>query len=213
MKIVLLGPPGVGKGTQAHRLSQALGVPHIITGDMLREHVASDSALGREAQGYMARGELVPNGLIIPMIQERLQKEDTREGFVIDGFPRTVAQAEAFEALAAPDVVIALETSEEKLIDRLNGRRVCRKCQAIYHVVHDPPKREGICDRCGGELYLRVDDTKEAIRARLRAYRHETVPLVDRYEDQGRLVRVRSEGGIEAVTRELRAILKDRGLA
>ncbi len=213
MKIVLLGPPGVGKGTQAHRLSEALGVPRIITGDMLREHVASDTSLGREAQGYMERGELVPDGLIIAMIQERLQQEDTRWGFVIDGFPRTVIQAEAFEALVTPDVVIALETSEEKLIERLSGRRVCRQCQAIYHVVHDPPEQEGICDRCGGQLYHRVDDTKEVIRERLRTYRRETRPLVDRYEGQGRLVRVRSEGGIEAVTRELQAVLKDRSLA
>ena len=138
---------------------------------------------------------------------------DTGPGFVIDGFPRTVTQAEAFEALVTPDVIIALETSEEKLIDRLSGRRVCGQCQAIYHVVHDPPERDGICDRCGGELVHRVDDTKELIRERLRAYRQETRPLIDRYEGQGRLVRVRSEGGIEAVTRELQAVLKDRGLA
>lgn len=213
MKIVLLGPPGVGKGTQARRLSKALGVPRIITGDMLREHVASDTPLGRKARGHMERGELVPDALIIAMIEARLQEEDTRQGFVIDGFPRTVTQAEAFEALVTPDVVIALEASEEKLIDRLSGRRVCRQCQAVYHVVHDPPEREGICDRCEGELVHRVDDTKEVIRERLRAYRQETRPLVDRYEGQRRLVRVRSEGGIVAVTRELQAVLKDRGLA
>ncbi len=213
MKIVLLGPPGVGKGTQAHRLSEALGVPRIITGDMLREHVASDTSLGREAQGYMERGELVPDDLIIPMIRERLQKEDTSQGFVLDGFPRTVTQAEAFEALVTPDVVIALETSEEQLIERLSGRRVCRRCQTIFHVVQNPPRREGICDRCGGELYHREDDTEEVIRERLRAYREETEPLVERYEEQQQLERVRSEGGIEAVTRKLEAVLRNRGLA
>ncbi|MFQ5919830.1 MAG: adenylate kinase [Thermoplasmata archaeon] len=213
MKIVLLGPPGVGKGTQAHRLSEVLGIPPIITGDMLREHAASGTPLGREAQGYMERGELVPDGLIIAMIQDRLLEEDTHHGFVIDGFPRTIPQAEAFETLVTPDVIIALETSEDELIDRLSGRRVCRQCQAVYHIVHDPPKRGGICDRCGGELDHRADDTEEVIRERLRAYREETRPLVDRYEGQGRLVHVRSEGGIAAVTRELQAVLEDRGLA
>jgi adenylate kinase len=213
VKIVLLGPPGVGKGTQAHRLSEVLGVPRIITGDMLRKHVASNTPLGRAARGYMERGELVPDDLIIAMIQERLGEEDTREGFVLDGFPRTVTQAEALEALSTPDVVLALEASEDQLIDRLSGRRVCRHCQTIYHVVHDPPKRKGICDRCGGELYHREDDTEEVIRERLRAYREETEPLVERYEEQQRLERVRSEGGIEAVTRKLEAILQDRGLA
>ncbi|MEE9163994.1 MAG: adenylate kinase [Thermoplasmata archaeon] len=213
MKIVLLGPPGVGKGTQAHRLSEVLGVPRIVTGDMLRKHVASNTPLGREARGYMKRGELVPDDLIIAMIQERLEEEDTREGFILDGFPRTVAQAEALEALSSPDVVIALEASEDQLIDRLSGRRVCRRCQTIYHIVHDPPKREGICDRCGGELVHREDDTEEAIRERLRAYREETEPLVERYEGQQRLERVRSEGGIAAVTRTLEAALRNRGLA
>jgi adenylate kinase len=213
VKIVLLGPPGVGKGTQAHRLSETFRVPRIITGDMLRQHVASDTPLGREAQVYMDRGELVPDGLIIAMIQERLQEEDTRQGFIIDGFPRTIPQAEAFDALVTPDVVIALETSEAKLIDRLSGRRVCKECQKVYHIVHAPPEREGICDRCGGELEHRADDTEEVIRERLRAYQEETRPLVDRYEGQGRLVHVRSEGGIAAVTQELLAVLKDRGLA
>lgn len=213
MKIVLLGPPGVGKGTQAHRLSEVLGVPRIVTGDMLRKHVASNTPLGREARGYMERGELVPDDLIIAMIQERLKEEDTREGFILDGFPRTVAQAEALEALSTPDVVIALEASEDQLIDRLSGRRVCRRCQTIYHIVHDPPKREGICDRCGGELVHREDDTEEVIRERLRAYREETEPLVERYEGQQRLERVRSEGGIAAVTRMLETALRNRGLA
>lgn len=213
MNIVLLGPPGVGKGTQAHRLSEALGVPRIITGDMLRKQVALGTPLGQEARGFMARGELVPDDLIIAMIRERLQEEDTREGFIIDGFPRTVAQAEAFETLVSPDVIIALETSEERLIDRLSGRRICRQCQTVYHIVHDPPEREGICDRCGGELEHRADDTEDVIRERLRAYGRETEPLIARYEGQGRIERVRSEEGIEEVTRKLLAVLQKRGLA
>ncbi len=131
MKVVLLGPPGVGKGTQARRLSEILGVPRIITGDMLRRHVASDTSLGRKARGFMERGELVPDDLIIAMIRERLEDEDAREGFIIDGFPRTVAQAEAFEAHVTPDVVVALEAAEGELIERLSGRRVCRECQAV----------------------------------------------------------------------------------
>ncbi|MFQ6012768.1 MAG: adenylate kinase [Thermoplasmata archaeon] len=213
VKVVLLGPPGVGKGTQARRLSEILGVPRIITGDMLRRHVASDTPLGRKARGFMERGELVPDDLIIAMIRERLEEEDARGGFVIDGFPRTVAQAEAFETHVAPDVVVALEAAEEELIERLSGRRVCRKCQAVYHLVHDPPRRAGFCDRCGGELVHRADDTEEVIRERLRAYRRETEPLVHRYAAKGLLERVRSEGGIGEVTRKLQAVLQDRGLA
>ena len=213
MKIVLLGPPGVGKGTQAHRLSEVLGVPRIVTGDMLREQVAADTPLGRKAKGYMKRGALVPDDLITAMIRERLEAEDTRQGFVLDGFPRTLAQAEASEALVTPDVVIALEASEEELIARLGGRRVCRQCSTVYHVVHDPPEREGVCDRCGGELYHREDDTEEVIRARLRAYRRETEPLIARYEARSSLERVASVGGIEEVTRKLLGVLRHRGLA
>ncbi|MFQ5986867.1 MAG: adenylate kinase [Thermoplasmata archaeon] len=212
MKVVLLGPPGVGKGTQAHRLSEILSIPRIITGDMLRGHVVADTPLGRKAKGYMERGDLAPDDLITAMIRERLREEDAREGFIIDGFPRTLTQAEAFEALVTPDVVIALEASEEKLIERLSGRRVCRECKSVYHVVHDPPKREGVCDRCGGELYHREDDTEEVIRARLRAYRRETEPLIARYEARSSLVRVRSVGGIDEVTRTLQDVLKTRGL-
>ncbi len=213
MKVVLLGPPGVGKGTQARRLSEILGVPRIITGDMLRRHVASDTSLGRKARGFMERGELVHDDLIIAMIRERLEDEDAREGFIIDGFPRTVAQAEAFEAHVTPDVVVALEAAEGDLIERLSGRRVCRECQAVYHLVHDPPRRSGVCDRCGGELVHREDDTEEVIRERLRAYRRETEPLVHRYAAKGLLARVRSEGGIGEVTRKLQAVLHDRRLA
>jgi adenylate kinase len=213
VKVVLLGPPGVGKGTQAHRLSDALGFPRIITGDMLRERVAADTPLGREAEGFMGRGELVPDDLIIAMIRERLQEEDTRDGFIIDGFPRTVTQANAFEDLVTPDVVIALEASEEELIVRLSGRRVCRQCKSIYHVVHDPPQQEGVCDRCGGELYHREDDTEKVIRERLRTYQRETAPLIAHYEARSSLERVPSEGGIEEVTRKLLSVLKRRGLA
>ncbi len=212
MKIVLLGPPGVGKGTQAHRLSEVLGVPRIVTGDMLREHVAADTPLGRKAKGYMKRGALVPDDLITAMIRERLRAEDTRQGFILDGFPRTLAQAEASETLVTPDVVIALEAPEEELIARLEGRRVCRQCSTVYHVVHDPPEREGVCDRCGGELYHREDDTEEVIRARLRAYRRETEPLIAHYEARSTLEHVTSVGGIEEVTRKLLGVLKHRGL-
>ncbi len=213
MKIVLLGPPGVGKGTQARRLSEIVGMPRIITGDMLRSHVASGTPLGRKARGFMERGELVPDDLIIARIRTRLEEEDARGGFIIDGFPRTVAQAEALEAYVAPDVVVALEAPEKELIERLSGRRVCQECQAVYHLVHDPPRKAGICDRCGGDLVQREDDTEVVIRERLRAYRRETEPLVHRYEAKGLLARVRSEGGIEAVTRKLQAVLQDRGLA
>lgn len=213
VKVVLLGPPGVGKGTQAHRLSDALGFPRIITGDMLREHVAADTPLGREAKEFMGRGELVPDHLIIAMIRERLQEEDTRDGFIIDGFPRTIVQARAFEDLVTPDVVIAMEASEEELIERLSGRRVCRRCKSIYHVVHDPPEQEGVCDRCGGELYHREDDREKVIRERLRTYQRETEPLIAHYEARSSLERVPSEGGIEEVSRKLLGVLKRRGLA
>lgn len=207
-----MGPPGVGKGTQARRLSEALGLPSIVTGDMLRFHVASDTELGRKARGYMERGELVPDDLIIAMIRGRLEEEDAQAGFILDGFPRTVAQAEALEALVPPDVVIALEAGEDELIDRLTGRRVCRECQSVYHVVHDPPKREGICDACGGQLNHREDDTAPVILERLHAYWRKTAPLIRRYAERSLLEKVRSEGGIDEVTRRLQAVLKERGL-
>lgn len=192
MRLVLLGAPGAGKGTLAKQLSAALGVVHISTGDIFREEVAAGSDLGRKAKSYMDRGELVPDEVVIGMVQQRLSRPDCKPGFILDGFPRTVPQAEALDAFLREhqmplDAVLDIEVPEETVVRRLSGRRVCRTCGAIYHVENKPPKREGVCDLDQGELYQRDDDQPEAIRRRLRVYQEATAPLAAYYREQGLL--------------------------
>lgn len=192
MRIVLMGPPGAGKGTQAKLMQERTGMTHISTGDLLRAAVASRSELGRQAQRYMDEGALVPDELVIGMINDRLDQEGGTASFMLDGFPRTVAQAEALhgalERRALPlDHVVVLDVPREELVRRLCGRRTCRQCGAMYHVAFDPPSREGLCDRCGGELYQREDDREETIRARLDVYDRATAPLVAYYRARGLL--------------------------
>lgn len=199
MRIVLLGPPGAGKGTQAKLMQKQISIPHIPTGDLLRAAVASGSALGRAAQQYMARGELVPDALVIDMIDQRLQQNGTDPSFLLDAFPRNLAQAEALEHLLSQqriplDHVISLEVPREELVRRLSGRRTCRQCDAMYHVDLDPPTRLGVCDRCGGELYQREDDREETIRARLGVYDKATAPLSTFYRERGLLREVDGTG-------------------
>jgi adenylate kinase len=197
--LVLLGPPGVGKGTQAKLLQERLGVPQISTGDLLREAVARATPIGLKAKTYMDAGELVPDDVIIGIVEERLAKPDAREGFLLDGFPRTVPQAEALAALldkhSIPlDAVLALEGNEETLVRRLSGRRVCSSCAATYHVDNAPPKVEGVCDQCSGSLIVRDDDRPEAIRNRLQVYARSTAPLLDFYRERGQLLTVDASG-------------------
>jgi adenylate kinase len=209
MRVAFLGPPGAGKGTQARELSREWDVPHVATGDMLREAAAAGTPLGREAKGYMDRGALVPDDVIIRMIAERLRQPDARKGFLLDGFPRTIAQAEALERLLKDlgqslERVVYFEVSEPELLRRLTGRRVCRACQTAFHVVSAPPKTPGVCDRCGGELYQREDDSESTVRHRLGVYTRQTAPLLDWYRGRGLLVGVAGEGPIADIRRGVR---------
>jgi adenylate kinase len=206
--LVLLGGPGAGKGTQAERLSKALGIPQISTGDLFRENLKRETELGLLAKGYMDRGELVPDEVTVGMVRERLSRPDCARGAILDGFPRTVAQAEALEGLLADmgsklSAVPYVKVPEEVLLARLAGRWTCRQCGAMYHELFSPPKKAGICDRCGGELYQRPDDTPETQRHRIEVYFEQTAPLIDYYRDQGVLVEIDGRPGIEEIQAEL----------
>ncbi len=213
MRLVFLGPPGAGKGTQARELGREWGIPQIATGDMLRQAVAANTMLGRDAKGFMDRGQLVSDAVIIGLIAERLAEADAKPGFILDGFPRTLAQAEGLDRLLKNleqglDAVVYFDVSQPELLRRLTGRRVCRKCQATYHVVSAPPKREGICDLCGGALYQREDDSEATVRKRLEVFERETAPLLDHYRGRGLLVTVQGEGGMDEVREAIRRAAK-----
>ena len=208
MRVVLLGPPGAGKGTQARRLAERWSVPQVSTGDMLREAVAKGTPLGLEARRYMDAGELVPDAVIIGLVRERLAQPDGRKGFVLDGFPRTPAQAEALDRLlegeGAPlERVVLFELDDEDLVARLGGRLVCRSCGRNYHLRLSPPRVPGRCDACGGELYQRADDDEATIRRRLAVYLRDTRPLVDYYRRRGLLATISGGGTVDAVHAEL----------
>ena len=214
MRVVFLGPPGAGKGTQARELSREWSVPQISTGDMLREAMAAGTPLGREAKQYYDRGELVPDTVILGMIRERLQQPDAARGFIFDGFPRNIAQGEALEKLLKDlgqgiDAVLYFDVSEAELVRRLTGRRVCRTCGESFHVVSNPPRQDGICDRDGGPLYQRPDDSEETVRNRLSVYARQTAPLLDYYKSRGRVTTVKGEGAIDAIRAEVRRATAD----
>lgn len=213
MRLIFLGPPGAGKGTQARELGREWEVPQIATGEMLRQAVAANTMLGRDAKGFMDRGQLVSDAVIIGLIAERLEEADAKRGFILDGFPRTIAQAEGLDRLLknreqALDAVVYFDVSEPELLRRLTGRRVCRKCQATYHLVSAPPKRSGVCDQCGGALYQREDDSEATVRNRLAVYGRQTAPLLDHYRDRGLLVTVPGEGGMDEVREAIRRATK-----
>jgi adenylate kinase len=194
MNIVLLGPPGIGKGTVAEKLSKKLQIPHIATGDMLRENIAQKTELGLKVKSYMEKGLLVPDEDVIEMVKVSLQKEDCTKGFVLDGFPRTINQAEHTSEVIKIDKVVNMQASDEILIERISRRRVCSKCGSNYHLDFIKPKKEGVCDKCSGSLYQRKDDKPEAVKERLKVYKERTKPLINYYKEKGILVDVDGSG-------------------
>lgn len=210
MRVIILGPPGAGKGTQAAFLSQELELAHIASGDLFRQAQERGDELGAIAKSYMEKGLLVPDEVVIKMILERIAAPDCSQGFILDGFPRTLEQARALDqALAGDgiDKVLYIEVSDEELIRRLSGRWLCRNCQAPYHTITNPPRSPGRCDLCGGELYQRPDDTEETVRKRIEVYMAQTRPLIDYYAKVGKLIEVDGGRGIDAVRGDLLAAL------
>jgi adenylate kinase len=213
MIIILLGPPGAGKGTQAKKISEYYSLPHISTGDILRENINNSTPIGIKASSYMSRGELVPDELLIALIKERLSSPDCSSGFLLDGYPRTVPQADALENILEEssrklDVVLNIEVDEEELIKRLSGRRMCA-CGASYHVMFNPPEKEGICDLCGGKLYQRDDDKVDAIKNRLMVYKRQTQPLIEYYSRKGLIRTVDGGKDISTIFEDIKKILEN----
>ena len=209
MKLILLGAPGAGKGTQAEILSRELKVPTISTGNMLRAAMKHDTPLGRKVKEYMDTGKLVSDEIVIELLSERLQEPDCANGFILDGVPRTIVQAEALEQAGIRfDAAVAIESSDETIIARIGGRRVCESCGASYHIVNIPPQVEGVCDKCGGQLVQRKDDAPETVRNRLQVYHTTTEPLKVFYETRGILKAVSDQPSVADVTREILAVLE-----
>lgn len=205
MRLVLVGPPGAGKGTQAQFIASNLSIPKISTGDIFRANVSGGTELGKLAKEYMDRGDLVPDEVTVAMVRDRLAEDDAQEGFLLDGFPRNVPQAQILNKILAEfgtglDIVLELVVDEDEVVRRLAGRRTCRSCGKVWHVAFDPPAQEGICDACGGELFQRDDDREETIRHRLEVYQEQTAPLIAFYADEGILVGVDATGPVEEVT-------------
>ncbi len=214
MRLVLLGPPGAGKGTQAQALAALWAIPHVASGDLLRAAVREDSELGREAAGYMERGQLVPDELVLKLIAERLQKKDARGGFILDGFPRNVMQAERLAAGLERvglklDKVVAVMVPDEEVVKRISGRRTCGNCAAMYHVIFEPPAKAGVCDKCGGGLYQREDDAEQTVRERIKVYHAATQPLLDHYGRLGLLAKVDGVGRPDEVEKRILTALDD----
>lgn len=214
MRIVLVGPPGAGKGTQAAYLAKNLGIPHISTGDLFRANISQGTPLGQKAQEYMRAGQLVPDEVTIGMARDRMQQPDAADGFLLDGFPRNLAQAEALDEILKTDAlkldaVLDLEVPEDEVVKRIAGRRICRNDSShVFHAIYNQPKAEGVCDICGGELYQREDDSEETVRKRLEVYHSETEPIIDYYKAQGLVVTISALGKVAEVTQRAMAALE-----
>ncbi|WNS75629.1 adenylate kinase [Bacillus sp. DTU_2020_1000418_1_SI_GHA_SEK_038] len=213
MNLVLMGLPGAGKGTQAEKIVAKYGIPHISTGDMFRAAIKDETELGLQAKSFMDKGELVPDEVTIGIVRERLSKDDCQKGFLLDGFPRTVAQAEALENILVGldkqiNYVINIDVDNSILMDRLTGRRICKDCGATYHLVFNPPGKEGVCDRCNGELYQRADDNEETVKNRLDVNIKQTKPLLDFYETKGYLRNIDGQQEIDKVFSEVNQLLE-----
>ncbi|MFH1189401.1 MAG: adenylate kinase [Candidatus Omnitrophota bacterium] len=218
MKLILLGPPGAGKGTQSVVLAKKYGVPHISTGDILRESVKAGLALGLKAKEYMDRGALVPDEIVTGIVADRLKQPDANKGFILDGFPRTIAQAEDLDKELKEigrkiDLVLYFATSTDVAIERLTGRRVCKSCGANYHAKNIPPKKDGVCDKCGGLLIQRVDDNEATVRNRLKVYEAQTKPLIDHYAKEGLLKKVSGDMGVDELFKVLSKLFEEAELA
>lgn len=212
MRIILLGPPGAGKGTQAKKIEEEFGIPQLATGDIIRLAIKEGTEWGKRAEPFVREGQLVPDEVVIGIVKERLSRDDVRNGFILDGFPRTLKQAEALEAMLqdlgmAIDVVLYFDIPAEELVRRLSARRVCESCQTPYNLISSPPKNDEVCDRCGGKLVQRSDDTPEVIRKRLAVYEEQTKPLVEFYRRKGLLRVVPSSGTIKEIYAQVKAVL------
>lgn len=213
MNIILMGPPGAGKGTQAERIAKNFGLLHVSTGDMFREAVKEGTAMGKKAKEYMDKGTLVPDEIVVGIVKERLSKPDAADGVLLDGFPRTVEQAEALDEVLRElglklDAVLSVDVDEEELVTRLTGRRVCSNCGTTYHIKFNPPKVRNICDHCGSELYQRSDDTVETVKERLDVYKKQTFPLIEYYKRKGLFQSIDGNQDIEQVFDIVSAYLK-----
>ncbi|GAA0137974.1 adenylate kinase [Paenibacillus woosongensis] len=213
MNILFMGPPGAGKGTQAEAIVNEFGIPHISTGDAFRLAIKQGTPVGLKAKEYIDQGLLVPDDVTVGIVRERLQQSDCENGFLLDGFPRTLSQAEALEELLSElnrklTHVINLKVDRNKLLARLTGRRICKSCGSTYHVIFNPPKQEGVCDKCGGELYQRSDDNEESVGTRLDEYINKTAPLLQFYEEKGLLREIDGEQEIDTVTKEIVSLLR-----
>ena len=209
MRLILLGAPGAGKGTQAEILSKILNIPTISTGNILRAAMKNGTPVGIKAKEYVEAGKLVPDDVIIGIIQERLAEEDCVNGYILDGVPRTIPQAEAMESMGiAIDKALSIEVEDDVIVERMSGRRTCKNCSATFHVVNNPPKVDGVCDFCGGELGIRKDDAPETVKARLTTYHRDTEPLKTFYAERGKLVTVDNQPSIEGTTEVIRKALE-----
>ena len=212
MQLILLGPPGVGKGTQAQRISEQFKIPQISTGDLLREAIQKNNSIGKKAHNYMQKGELVPDDLMLALVEQAVFKNSAIDGFILDGFPRTIEQARCLQRLfrnynQALDKVILLTASIELITQRLSARRVCRNCNTVYNLISNPPDRAGRCDKCGGILYRRVDDNEATIKRRLDVYHRQTQPLIKFYQSMGMLTEIESSGSPDEIYEEIKNVL------